>query len=43
MKLSLDTRDKIDNLKLRASYGLVGSDETGTDFEIHFTIWIKWN
>ena len=25
-------RDKIDNLKLRASYGLVGSDETGTDF-----------
>lgn len=25
-------REKIDNLKLRASYGLVGSDETGTDF-----------
>lgn len=24
--------DKIDNLKLRASYGLVGSDETGTDY-----------
>lgn len=25
-------RNKIDNLKLRASYGLVGSDETGTDW-----------
>ena len=24
--------DKIENLKLRASYGLVGSDETGTDY-----------
>lgn len=25
-------RNKIDNLKLRASYGLVGSDETGTSY-----------
>ena len=30
-------RNKIDNLKLRASYGLVGSDETGTKWG-HFRL-----